>query len=85
MRRTLLFPEPEGRPTDEGAGVACLSDTDTICGCLGVTKGTIVKAVHEKSIRTLKQLKRNVREPRPDAARAPRFMRDVAESGRARL
>ena len=57
MRRTLLFPEPEGRPTDEGAGVACLSDTDTICGCLGVTKGTIVKAVHEKSIRTLKQLK----------------------------
>jgi nitrite reductase (NADH) large subunit len=57
MRRTLLFPEAEGRPADEGAGVACLSDADTICGCLGVTKGTIVKAVHEKGIRTLKQLK----------------------------
>ena len=57
MRRSLLFPEPAAASADEGAGVACLSDGDTICGCIGVTKGAIVKAVHEKGIRTFKQLK----------------------------
>ncbi|HYP07714.1 MAG TPA: nitrite reductase large subunit NirB [Bryobacteraceae bacterium] len=57
MRRSLLFPEPTTSSSDPGATVACLSDSDTICGCLGVTKGSIVKAVHEKGIRTLKQLK----------------------------
>lgn len=51
-RRRLL--SPDALP-DHGANVAELADSETICGCNGVTKGTIVSAVHEKSIRTLAQ------------------------------
>jgi nitrite reductase (NADH) large subunit len=53
-RRSLLFPEPTA---DVGAIAASMSDHETVCGCLGVTKGTIIEAIHEKGISTMAQLK----------------------------
>jgi nitrite reductase (NADH) large subunit len=53
-RRNLLFPEPVA---DHGEGVAEISDSETVCGCLGVTKGAIISAIHEKGINTMAQLK----------------------------
>ena len=54
MRRQLLFPGPA---QDTGVDVAELADTKVVCGCNGVTKGTIIQAIHEKGISTLAQLK----------------------------
>jgi len=54
QRRHLLFPPPAG---DAGLGVADMSDSATICGCVGVTKGAIISAVHERGVNTLSQLK----------------------------
>jgi nitrite reductase (NADH) large subunit len=54
MRRQLLFPES---PADGGLDVAAMSDSETICGCMGVTKGAIIQAIHEKGVNTLAQLK----------------------------
>jgi nitrite reductase (NADH) large subunit len=54
LRRNLLFPEPV---QDGGLDAAAISDNDTVCGCMGVTKGAIIHAVHEKGICTLAQLK----------------------------
>jgi nitrite reductase (NADH) large subunit len=53
-RRNLLFPEPV---PDHGSGVAEIADSEAVCGCMGVTKGTIISAIHDKGIRTLAQLK----------------------------
>lgn len=58
-KRRRLF-SPDALP-DVGANVAELADSETICGCNGVTKGSIVSAIHEKSIRTLAQLKQCTR------------------------
>jgi nitrite reductase (NADH) large subunit len=54
FRRQLLFPAPV---EDAGVGVAEMADSETICGCMGVTKGTIIQAIHEKGANTLGQLK----------------------------
>ena len=54
MRRHLLFPAPS---EDVGLDVAMMADSETICGCMGVTKGTIIHAIHEKGVNTLSQLK----------------------------
>src|SRR3989475_640514 len=54
MRRQLLFPGPAD---DAGLDVAAMADSKVICGCNGVTKGTIIQAIHEKGINTLAQLK----------------------------
>src|SRR6266852_2185770 len=53
QRRQLLFPGPA---EDTGVDVAELADTKVVCGCNGVTKGTIIQAIHEKGISTLAQL-----------------------------
>lgn len=53
LRRQLLFPESE----DGGLDVAQMSDSETVCGCMGVSKGTIIHAVHDKGVSTLAQLK----------------------------
>ena len=53
-RRQLLFPAPSG---DAGLDVASMPDTKVICGCIGVTKGTIIDAIHSKGVNTLAQLK----------------------------
>ena len=49
MRTQLLFPPPE----DAGTRCAEMADSETVCGCMGVTKGTIIQAIHEKGISTL--------------------------------
>ncbi len=54
MRRQLLFPESGG---DAGLDVAQMADSETVCGCMGVTKATIIHAIHEKGVNTLAQLK----------------------------
>ena len=53
-RRTLLFPDPI---EDRGESVAEMADSATVCGCMGVTKGQIIGAIHEKGVNTLAQLK----------------------------
>jgi nitrite reductase (NADH) large subunit len=54
MRRQLLFPDSS---LDSGLDVAQMSDSETVCGCMGVSKGTIIQAIHEKGVNTLAQLK----------------------------
>ena len=58
QRRTLLFPPAGG---DSGLDIAQMSENATICGCVGVTKGTIISAIHEKGVNTLSQLKEATR------------------------
>jgi nitrite reductase [NAD(P)H] large subunit len=53
-RKHLLFPPPS---EDKGADIAAMPDSETVCGCMGVSKGTIVRAIQEKGICTLAQLK----------------------------
>ena len=54
MRRQLLFPDSG---TDVGLDVAQMAESETVCGCMGVSKGTIIQAIHEKGVNTLAQLK----------------------------
>lgn len=53
-RRQLLFPAPS---EDAGFDVAAMPDTKIVCGCVGVTKGVIIEAIHTKGVNTLAQLK----------------------------
>jgi nitrite reductase (NADH) large subunit len=57
-RRHLLAPDAIADP---GVSIAQMPDSETVCGCNGVTKGAIIAAVHEKGIRTLAQLKQCTR------------------------
>ncbi len=55
-RQRLLFEEPpavSGSPTD----VMSRPDSDTICGCIGVTKGQIVQAIRSNGLKTFSQVK----------------------------
>ena len=54
QRRHLLFPPPAG---DAGQDVAGMAESATVCGCVGVTKGAIIQAIHERGVNTLSQLK----------------------------
>jgi nitrite reductase (NADH) large subunit len=58
QRRHLLFPAPM---SDAGLDVAEMADTATVCGCVGVTKGAIIHAVHQRGVNTLSQLKEATR------------------------
>jgi nitrite reductase (NADH) large subunit len=53
-RRNLLFPEPVA---DTGLDVAEIPDSKTVCGCHGVSKGTIVQTILDRGLTTLAQLK----------------------------
>ena len=57
-RRHLLFPPPAA---DAGLGAAEMSETATVCGCVGVTKGAIIEAIHRQGVNTLSQLKETTR------------------------
>ncbi|HYO79769.1 MAG TPA: nitrite reductase large subunit NirB, partial [Bryobacteraceae bacterium] len=57
-RKRLLFPEPVA---DAGSRVATIPDSEVVCGCMGVTKGAIIRAVHENGICTMSQLKAETR------------------------
>lgn len=54
VRTRLLFPGPS---EDSGLDVAGMADSETVCGCMGVSKGAIISAVQEKGVQTLVQLK----------------------------
>jgi nitrite reductase (NADH) large subunit len=53
-RRHLLFPAPSA---DAGLDAAEMAESGTVCGCVGVTKGTIIRAVHDRGVNTMSQLK----------------------------
>jgi nitrite reductase (NADH) large subunit len=53
-RRHLLFPPPAD---DTGLDIAQMAESATVCGCVGVTKGTIIQAIHDSGVNTLSQLK----------------------------
>jgi nitrite reductase (NADH) large subunit len=58
QRKHLLFPPPAA---DRGLDAAQIPDSETVCGCMGVTKGDIVAAIHEHEISSLSQLKDRTR------------------------
>ena len=58
QRAQLLFPPPAA---DRGLDIAQMADAETVCGCTGVTKGTIVEAIHARGVCTLSQLKETTR------------------------
>lgn len=58
QRRHLLFPPPVA---DEGLEVAAMADSEVICGCTGVNKGQIIRAIHEHGVKTLDELKQRTR------------------------
>ena len=58
QRRHLLFPPPADDP---GLEVAAMPESEVICGCNGVTKGTIIGAIHQHGITTLSQLRSSTR------------------------
>jgi nitrite reductase (NADH) large subunit len=57
-RRDLLFPGPS---EDVGQDVAAMSEQAIVCGCVGVTKGTIIDAIHSQGVNTLSELKEATR------------------------
>ena len=58
QRRHLLFPPPGD---DTGLDIAQMADSATVCGCVGVTKGAIIQAIHGRGVNTLSQLKEATR------------------------
>ena len=54
LRRQLLFPDSS---EDAGLDVAEMPDNKVVCGCIGVSKGAIIEAIHKKGVNTLSQLK----------------------------
>lgn len=58
QRRHLLFPPPG---EDQGLDVAGMPDSEAVCGCMGVTKGAIIEAIHKHNITTMAELKDRTR------------------------
>ncbi len=58
QRRNLLSPAASAGP---GEDAAALPDSHTVCGCNGVSKGTIIDAIHNQGLCTLAQLKDKTR------------------------
>jgi nitrite reductase (NADH) large subunit len=53
-RRHLLFPPPAA---DTGLEIAEMPDSEVVCGCMGVSKGSIIEAIHQRQIATLGELR----------------------------
>jgi nitrite reductase (NADH) large subunit len=58
QRRSLLFPLAG---EDGGIDIAAIPDSETVCGCMGVTKGAVIEAIHAHSITTIAELKDRTR------------------------
>jgi nitrite reductase (NADH) large subunit len=58
QRRYLLAPPPEA---DAGFDIAGMPESETVCGCMGVTKGEIIGAIHTHGLATLSQVKDRTR------------------------
>ena len=66
IRDTLMFGEANtGRPGDTGhegfTMAAAMPDTAEVCGCNGVCKGAIVKAIKEKGLFTLEDVRKHTK------------------------
>ncbi|MDY7538970.1 nitrite reductase large subunit NirB [Undibacterium sp. 5I1] len=66
IRDTLMFGESNtGRPGDVGhegfTKAAAMPDTAEVCGCNGVCKGAIVKAIKEKGLFTLEDVRKHTK------------------------
>jgi nitrite reductase (NADH) large subunit len=66
IRDTLMFGESNtGRPGDVGhegyIKAAAMPDAAEVCGCNGVCKGTIVKAIKEKGLFTLEDVRKHTK------------------------
>jgi nitrite reductase (NADH) large subunit len=63
IRDKLMFGESNiGDTGHEGhSKAAAMLDTDEVCGCNGVTKGTICKAIKEKGLFTLEEVKKHTK------------------------
>ncbi len=66
IRDTLMFGESNpGRPGDTGhegfTMAASMPDTAEVCGCNGVCKGAIVKAIKEKGLFTLEDVRKHTK------------------------
>ncbi len=58
QRRYLLAPPPA---EDAGFDIAAMPESETVCGCMGVTKGDIIGAIHVHELSTLAQVKDRTR------------------------
>ncbi|BDD93135.1 nitrite reductase large subunit [Pandoraea sp. NE5] len=63
LRSSIMFGESSvGDVGTQGQNRAsAMSDTDEVCGCNGVCKGTIVKAITEKGLFTLDEVKKHTK------------------------
>ena len=63
IRDKLMFGESNiGDTGHEGhSRAASMTDADEVCGCNGVTKGTICKAIKEKGLFTLEEVKKHTK------------------------
>ncbi|XAH22259.1 nitrite reductase large subunit NirB [Xylophilus sp. GW821-FHT01B05] len=63
IRDKLMFGESNlGDAGHQGQSkAAAMADTDEVCGCNGVTKGTICKAIQEKGLFTLDEVKKHTK------------------------
>jgi nitrite reductase (NADH) large subunit len=63
IRERLMFGESNiGDAGHEGnTKAATMADTDEVCGCNGVTKGTICKAIKEKGLFTLEEVRKHTK------------------------
>ncbi|MFZ3218772.1 MAG: nitrite reductase large subunit NirB [Rhodoferax sp.] len=63
IRDKLMFGESNlGEGGHEGQSkAAAMKDSDEVCGCNGVTKGTICKAIKEKGLFTLDEVKKHTK------------------------
>ena len=63
IRDKLMFGESNiGDAGHEGhSRAAAMADTDEVCGCNGVTKGTICKAIKEKGLFTLDEVRKHTK------------------------
>jgi nitrite reductase (NADH) large subunit len=59
LRPRLIFGQAlaEGGPENGGVDVSALPDETQVCGCNGVSKGTIVAAIREKGLTTLDEVR----------------------------
>ena len=55
--KTVLLGEGGGKAKSGAELVAAMSDDEIVCGCNGVSKGTIVKAIQEKGCSSVNEIK----------------------------
>ena len=74
IRDKLMFGEANARSGDVGHEghnkAAAMADDDEVCGCNGVNKGTICKAIKDKGLFTLDEVRKHTKASAA-AARAP--------------